>query len=96
VHFYGTFEPNIICCDTDYVKKDILSFFHCSYLEQYTSLTPGAKKSKECVVSYDSMKRLYSELRRNLQEIKFHPDLQAAASKQRKTATAAMQHLPHA
>jgi hypothetical protein len=34
------------------------------------------------VVSYDSMKQLYSELGRNSQEIKFHTGLKAAASKQ--------------
>jgi len=34
----------------------------------------GVKKVKECVVSYDSMKQSYSELGRNLQEIKFHTD----------------------
>jgi len=36
---------------------------------------PGVKKSKECEVSYDNMKQLYSELGRNLQEIKFYTDL---------------------
>ena len=42
---------------------------------QYNSFMPGVKKSKECVVSYDSMQQLYSELGRNLQEIKFHTDI---------------------
>ena len=27
MYFYGTSEPNIICCNNDYVKKDMLSFF---------------------------------------------------------------------
>jgi len=74
VHLYGTFEPNIICCDNDYVQKCMLSFFPLQFLEQYTSCMLGAKKSKECVVSY-SMKRLLSELRKILLEIKFHTDL---------------------
>jgi len=36
----------------------------------------------KCGVSYDSTKQLHSELGRNLQEIKFHTGLKAAASKQ--------------
>jgi len=39
-------EPNIICCDTDYVKKCSLGSFHCSYLKQYTRFMLGVKKLK--------------------------------------------------
>jgi hypothetical protein len=79
----GLLNPILSVVTLTMCRNVWLVSFHCSYLKQYTSFMPGVKKKvkRMCGLLWQ-YKKLYSELGRNLQEIKFHTELSAAASKQ--------------
>jgi len=46
VHFYGTFEPFIVCCGNDYVKKCMLSFLPLQLFRAVYQFHAWCKKVK--------------------------------------------------